>query len=169
MNKWLRNQRINFTDLCVALLGFLRKSVSVFFPDLLSARTCFSLLLRLHFLCYIRCRPFFLFSEFNFYFIKYFFNVPSAFIKKRNQAWRYCFVQACYKTIHITGYRAFINYSMHHYSSRTPDNLILQNSTVFLATGHVLRPGKRVAVTRTEFVNDEGILIAAGTSSYIMG
>jgi len=39
----------------------------------------------------------------------------------------------------------------------------------FLATGHVLRLGKRVAVTRTEFVNDEGILIAVGTSSYIMG
>ncbi|MBN1277501.1 MAG: thioesterase family protein, partial [Deltaproteobacteria bacterium] len=39
----------------------------------------------------------------------------------------------------------------------------------FLATGHVLRLGKRVAVTRTEFVNDEGILIAVGTSSYIVG
>lgn len=39
----------------------------------------------------------------------------------------------------------------------------------FLATGHVLRLGKRVAVTRTEFVNDEGTLIAVGTSSYIVG
>lgn len=39
----------------------------------------------------------------------------------------------------------------------------------FLATGHVLRLGKRIAVTRTEFVNDEGILIAVGTSSYIVG
>lgn len=58
---------------------------------------------------------------------------------------------------------------MHHYSSRTPDNLILQNSPVFLATGHVLRLGKRVAVTRTEFVNDEGTLIAVGTSIYIVG
>lgn len=39
----------------------------------------------------------------------------------------------------------------------------------FLATGHILRLGHRVAVTRTEFVNEEGILIAVGTSTYIVG
>ncbi len=39
----------------------------------------------------------------------------------------------------------------------------------FLATGHILRLGHRVAVTRTEFVNDEGVLIAVGTSTYIVG
>jgi uncharacterized protein (TIGR00369 family) len=39
----------------------------------------------------------------------------------------------------------------------------------FLATGHILRLGNRVAVTRTEFVNDEGLLIAVGTSTYIAG
>lgn len=39
----------------------------------------------------------------------------------------------------------------------------------FLATGHILRLGHRVAVTRTELVNDEGVLIAVGTSTYIVG
>jgi uncharacterized protein (TIGR00369 family) len=39
----------------------------------------------------------------------------------------------------------------------------------FLATGHILRLGHKVAVTRTEFVNDEGILIAVGTSTYLVG
>ncbi|MCX5849390.1 MAG: thioesterase family protein [Deltaproteobacteria bacterium] len=39
----------------------------------------------------------------------------------------------------------------------------------FLATGHILRLGQRVAVTRTELVNDEGVLIAVGTSTYIVG
>jgi uncharacterized protein (TIGR00369 family) len=39
----------------------------------------------------------------------------------------------------------------------------------FLATGHILRLGHKVAVTRTEFVNDEGVLIAVGTSTYIVG
>jgi uncharacterized protein (TIGR00369 family) len=39
----------------------------------------------------------------------------------------------------------------------------------FLATGHILRLGHKVAVTRTEFVNDEGLLIAVGTSTYIVG
>lgn len=41
--------------------------------------------------------------------------------------------------------------------------------TYFLATGHILRLGHKVAVTRTEFVNDEGVLIAVGTSTYIVG
>jgi len=39
----------------------------------------------------------------------------------------------------------------------------------FLATGHILRLGHKVAVTRTEFTNDEGVLIAVGTSTYIVG
>jgi uncharacterized protein (TIGR00369 family) len=39
----------------------------------------------------------------------------------------------------------------------------------FLATGHILRLGHTVAVTRTELVNDEGVLIAVGTSTYIVG
>jgi uncharacterized domain 1 len=39
----------------------------------------------------------------------------------------------------------------------------------FLATGHILRLGNKVAVTRTEFINDEGVLIAVGTSTYLVG
>jgi len=39
----------------------------------------------------------------------------------------------------------------------------------FLATGHFLRLGHKVAVARTEFVNDSGELIAVGTSTYIVG
>lgn len=39
----------------------------------------------------------------------------------------------------------------------------------FLATGHILRLGHKVAVTRTELVNDQGVLIAVGTSTYIVG
>lgn len=39
----------------------------------------------------------------------------------------------------------------------------------FLATGHILRLGNKVAVTRTEFINDEGVLIAVGTSTYMAG
>ena len=39
----------------------------------------------------------------------------------------------------------------------------------FLATGHILRLGHKVAVTRTELVNEEGVLIAVGTSTYIVG
>jgi uncharacterized protein (TIGR00369 family) len=39
----------------------------------------------------------------------------------------------------------------------------------FLATGHILRLGSKVAVSRTEFVNDEGVLIAVGTSTYMAG
>ncbi len=40
--------------------------------------------------------------------------------------------------------------------------------TYFLATGKILRLGHKVAVVRTEFVNDEGILIAAGTETYLV-
>lgn len=39
----------------------------------------------------------------------------------------------------------------------------------FFATGYILRLGHRVAVTRTEFANEESILIAVGTSTYIVG
>ncbi|HNY50372.1 MAG TPA: thioesterase family protein [Smithella sp.] len=39
----------------------------------------------------------------------------------------------------------------------------------FLATGHILRLGHKVAVARTEFVNEAGVLIAVGTSTYIVG
>ncbi len=39
----------------------------------------------------------------------------------------------------------------------------------FCATGHVLRTGKRVAVTRMEFRNEEDLLIAVGTGTYIVG
>ena len=39
----------------------------------------------------------------------------------------------------------------------------------FAATGTVLRTGKRVAVTRTEFRNEENLLIAVGTGTYIIG
>jgi uncharacterized protein (TIGR00369 family) len=39
----------------------------------------------------------------------------------------------------------------------------------FLATGHILRLGNKVAVTRTELVNDEKVLIAVGTSTYLVG
>lgn len=38
----------------------------------------------------------------------------------------------------------------------------------FLATGNILRLGNKVAVTRTEFINDEGLLIAVGTSTYLV-
>lgn len=39
----------------------------------------------------------------------------------------------------------------------------------FLTTGYLLRTGNKVAVVRTEFKNNEGLLIAAGTGSYIVG
>lgn len=39
----------------------------------------------------------------------------------------------------------------------------------FLASGHILRLGHKVAVVRTEFINDEGVLIAVGTSTYSVG
>ncbi len=38
----------------------------------------------------------------------------------------------------------------------------------FLASGQVLRRGNRVAVVRTEFSNDQNLLIAAGTGTYLV-
>ena len=39
----------------------------------------------------------------------------------------------------------------------------------FLATGTILRKGSKVAVVRTEFSNDQKVLIAAGTGTYLVG
>lgn len=39
----------------------------------------------------------------------------------------------------------------------------------FYATGHVLRSGNKVAVTRMELRNDEETLIAVGTGTYLIG
>lgn len=39
----------------------------------------------------------------------------------------------------------------------------------FIATGSVLRKGNKVAVVRTELVNDQQTLIAAGTGTYLVG
>jgi len=39
----------------------------------------------------------------------------------------------------------------------------------FMATGSVLRKGNKVAVVRTEMVNDQQTLIAAGTGTYLVG
>jgi uncharacterized protein (TIGR00369 family) len=39
----------------------------------------------------------------------------------------------------------------------------------FTATGSVLRQGNKVAVIRTEFCNDQNLLIAAGTGTYLVG
>ncbi|MDK9706922.1 MAG: thioesterase family protein [Desulforhopalus sp.] len=39
----------------------------------------------------------------------------------------------------------------------------------FIATGSVLRKGSKVAVVRTELVNDQKVLIAAGTGTYLVG
>jgi uncharacterized protein (TIGR00369 family) len=39
----------------------------------------------------------------------------------------------------------------------------------FLATGSILRKGNKVAVVRTEMVNDRNTLIAAGTGTYLIG
>jgi uncharacterized protein (TIGR00369 family) len=36
----------------------------------------------------------------------------------------------------------------------------------FVATGHVLRKGNRICVTRVEVVDDEGTLVAHGTAAY---
>jgi len=38
----------------------------------------------------------------------------------------------------------------------------------FIATSNILRTGRRVAVTRTEFHNDEDTLIAVGTGAYVV-
>ncbi len=39
----------------------------------------------------------------------------------------------------------------------------------FYATGIILRVGKRVAVTRMELKNDQEVLVAVGTGTYIVG
>jgi uncharacterized protein (TIGR00369 family) len=39
----------------------------------------------------------------------------------------------------------------------------------FLATGTILRKGSKVAVVRTELCNDQKVLIAAGTGTYLGG
>ncbi|OUD15572.1 thioesterase family protein [Thioflexithrix psekupsensis] len=39
----------------------------------------------------------------------------------------------------------------------------------FIATANVLRSGRKVAVTRMELFNDENVLIAVGTGSYLVG
>lgn len=39
----------------------------------------------------------------------------------------------------------------------------------FIATAQVLRCGRKVSVTRMELHNDENVLIAVGTGSYIVG
>jgi len=39
----------------------------------------------------------------------------------------------------------------------------------FLSSGSVLRKGNKVAVIRTELVNDQKLLIAAGTGTYLVG
>lgn len=39
----------------------------------------------------------------------------------------------------------------------------------FTATGSVLRQGNKVTVVRTEFHNDDELLIAAGTGTYLVG
>ena len=48
---------------------------------------------------------------------------------------------------------------------------VIKNSPekVPLATGHILRLGYKVAVTRTELINNEGVLIAVSASTYIVG
>ncbi len=38
----------------------------------------------------------------------------------------------------------------------------------FIASAHILRPGSRIAVTRSELHNDEGELIASGTATYMV-
>lgn len=38
----------------------------------------------------------------------------------------------------------------------------------FFATGKIIRHGKRVSVARMELVNDEGVLIALGTGTYVV-
>lgn len=39
----------------------------------------------------------------------------------------------------------------------------------FLATGSIMRTGQKVAVVRMQLHNDENLLIAAGTGTYIIG
>jgi uncharacterized protein (TIGR00369 family) len=39
----------------------------------------------------------------------------------------------------------------------------------FVATGSIMRAGRKVTVTRMELQNDQGLLIAVGTGTYIVG
>ena len=39
----------------------------------------------------------------------------------------------------------------------------------FIATGSIMRAGRRVSVTRMELYNDQDLLIAVGTGTYIVG
>lgn len=39
----------------------------------------------------------------------------------------------------------------------------------FLGNGTVMRAGRRIAVTRMEFVNEQGTLLATGTGTYVTG
>lgn len=39
----------------------------------------------------------------------------------------------------------------------------------FIATGSIMRAGRRVSVTRMELYNDQNLLIAVGTGTYIVG
>ena len=49
------------------------------------------------------------------------------------------------------------------------DFLRAGKGTFFTATGSVLRKGNKVAVVRTELCNDQNVLIAAGTGTYLVG
>lgn len=49
------------------------------------------------------------------------------------------------------------------------DYLRMGEGEYFIATGSVLRKGNKVAVIRTELCNDQNVLIAAGTGTYLVG
>lgn len=49
------------------------------------------------------------------------------------------------------------------------DYLRMGEGEFFIATGSVLRKGNKVAVIRTELCNDQNLLIAAGTGTYLVG
>ena len=49
------------------------------------------------------------------------------------------------------------------------DFLRAGKGTFFMASGSVLRKGNKVAVIRTEMHNDQKLLIAAGTGTYLVG
>ena len=49
------------------------------------------------------------------------------------------------------------------------DYLRMGEGIFFTASGSVLRKGNKVAVIRTELCNDQNVLIAAGTGTYLVG
>lgn len=49
------------------------------------------------------------------------------------------------------------------------DYLRIGEGDFFTASGSVLRKGNKVAVIRTELCNDQNLLIAAGTGTYLVG